>query len=165
MLIGAIATALAWIDPISAIAVLFPITVGFQSIAILSWSSEHLWFADDRTLGYKARITPSRRCGTFYPSRGSFAAKSLWFAYMLCIAIPERVLVVPADLIAHAHHHVRPSDRSWPYAVWIANAPAGSPETWGCIATTIAVCKHVERVSANNDQVASFDAGGVMVGM
>jgi hypothetical protein len=124
----------AWVLPT------FPL---FHMSALINFTGEHRWFSEpgpdaDRHTWYMER-THGRFVGS-RPPTGSLPVLERWLAWpawwlSLCLwHLPLRLMVIPADMPAHDHHHMNVKG-DWSNAIYDRQRAleAGAPytETWG----------------------------------
>ncbi len=128
-LIGYGALIVAWV---------LPLTILYQMSSITGWAGEHLWFhqAGSDRKGWLRDATHARLLGEPYPNVAPLSVRLGWWARLVLIHAPSRLLVVPGDLPAHDWHHRYPRRSEWPHAIYarqrdIENGHSFPHETWG----------------------------------
>jgi len=126
-----------------AIAWLIPNIVGFQIAALVNFAGEHRWYSEpgkgsDRLRWYLQR-THGRFVGSRLPDRylsgwQRYLAWLRWWFVLLFWHLPLRLMIIPADMPAHDHHHANVKG-DWANAIYDRQRAleAGAPytETWG----------------------------------
>jgi hypothetical protein len=126
-----------------AIAWAIPNLPGFHIAALINFAGEHRWYCqpkpnEDRHAWYLQR-THGRFVASMPPAAGLQPAQRYfswmaWWFILLFWHLPLRLLVIPADMPAHDHHHANVKG-DWANAIYdrqrALEAGASYTETWG----------------------------------
>jgi hypothetical protein len=152
-----------------------PLLPGFHLASLVNFAGEHRWFSEpqpdgDRHTWYMER-THGRFTGERPPDRGlpaprRWLAWAGWWIKMLCWHLPLRLMVVPADMPAHDHHHMNVKG-DWSNAVYDRQRAleAGAPytETWGLFRSIdlffdeLSRCQPLEREPTQESSLVLMD--------
>ncbi len=99
-------------------------TVGYQSAALLQFTSEHYWLAENPPGTRRAVELSHGRFAGEQPPAGGGLSWVPWVAKMLTIHLLTRLAVLPGSLPSHDAHHVaqRRVNPSWKTANFVRSA-------------------------------------------